>query len=209
MADLGIDDNNANKQIKIAQITFAFFNDQVITWLKKRGEYIKSEKYELLEELNEEIDKGLENQELLDKLQKPCSCFVTFETEEGYARAQLYNKQVEEKVLPRYYGYFLEEKIDIQEASEPTDIIWENRQISPSWRFQRSIIVWLIIVLMILVSAAIIYVCSYTSIALKLRYPITNCKSITKEYVGSKAVFNMKDWEHQSFREYLVNHKLK
>lgn len=51
---------------------------------------------------------------------------------------------------------------------------------------------------MIAISAAIIYVCSYTSIGLKLRYPITNCKTITEEFVpakGKKSLFNIKDWE--------------
>lgn len=63
---------------------------------------------------------------------------------------------------------------------------------------------------MISISAAIIYVCSYTSIGLKLRYPITNCKATTKEYVGNKtAVFTEQDWEAQSFREHLLNEELK
>lgn len=67
MADLGLDDNHAkkaaeeNKKIGIAQITFAYFNDQVITWLRKRGDLIKTEKYELLNELNDEIDEGLKD----------------------------------------------------------------------------------------------------------------------------------------------------
>jgi len=65
--------------------------------------------------------------------------------------------------------------------------------------------VWILIVIMIAISAAIIYVCSYTSIGLKLRYPITNCKVVTNEFVGEKAIFSMKEWEGQSFKEYLVN----
>lgn len=63
MADLGLDSHGdgKNKKIEIAQITFAYFNDQVITWLRKRGDLIKTEKYELLDELNEEIDEGLKD----------------------------------------------------------------------------------------------------------------------------------------------------
>jgi len=68
MADLGLDDNahdtgrtGEKKKIVIAQITFAYFNDQVITWLRKRGDLIKTEKYELLNELNDEIDEGIKD----------------------------------------------------------------------------------------------------------------------------------------------------
>lgn len=69
---------------------------------------------------------------LLDKLQTPCSIFATFQTEEGYQRALNYNIVLEEN--PEEYAryeYFLDQKIEIQPASEPTDIIWENRNFTP------------------------------------------------------------------------------
>jgi hypothetical protein len=53
-------------------------------------------------------------------MQTPCSVFVTFETEEGVQRALAWNNVPTCK--------FLGEDLDIQQASEPTDIIWENRQ---------------------------------------------------------------------------------
>ena len=55
--------------------------------------------------------------------------FATFETEEGISRAAIYNDLVNDSTvnLPSYYKYILGKEIDIQEASEPTDIIWENR----------------------------------------------------------------------------------
>lgn len=59
MEDLGLD--GQTDKIVIAQITFAYFNDQVITWLRKRGDLIKAEKYELLNELNDEIDEGIKD----------------------------------------------------------------------------------------------------------------------------------------------------
>lgn len=93
-------------------------------------------------------------------------------------------KLVEERdsLVPLYYAKFLGEPIDIQEASEPTDIIWENRQITPAYRFKQTIIVWIIIGIMLSISGAIIYVCSYTSTSLKLRYPSTNCDDTNAMY---------------------------
>jgi hypothetical protein len=48
------------------------------------------------------------------------SLFVTFESEEGHARGTVYNEYPQEKCLGQV--------LDLQEASEPSDIIWENRQ---------------------------------------------------------------------------------
>lgn len=57
----------------------------------------------------------------MDRLQLPCSVFVTFETEEGNNRALVYNDSNNPQMD------LLGEQIQIQDASEPTDIIWENR----------------------------------------------------------------------------------
>ena len=46
--------------------------------------------------------------------------FVTFATEEGHERAVNYCNYPQSKLLGQ--------EIEVQEASEPSDIIWENRQ---------------------------------------------------------------------------------
>lgn len=62
--------NQNRKRIKIAQITLAYHNADVIHWLKKRGTYIASEQWDKLKEINKEISEGLhdKNNGLLDKL---------------------------------------------------------------------------------------------------------------------------------------------
>lgn len=95
MEDLGFDgeeDKDPNKRIKIAQITFAYYNGEVIRWLTDRGYYIQNEKWEKVREINNTIAQGIKEQKLLDRCQQPCSAFATFETEEGYNRAILYNE---------------------------------------------------------------------------------------------------------------------
>ena len=77
---------------------------------------------------------------MIDHLQTPCSVFVTFETEEGYRRACKYNELVNPKSefaveTMVKYDKFLGKEILVQEACEPSDIIWENRQYSESTRF--------------------------------------------------------------------------
>lgn len=52
--------------------------------MKQRGTYISTEKWDKLKKINSEINQKIKDDEILNKLQTPCSCFVTFETEEGY-----------------------------------------------------------------------------------------------------------------------------
>jgi len=58
MDDLGYEAPNPDGSphpIHIAQITFAFHNEQVINWLKQRGSLIRAEKWDKLDALNAEI----------------------------------------------------------------------------------------------------------------------------------------------------------
>ena len=76
----------------MAQITFAYNNSKIISWLTKRGTLIKTEKWDKLTDLNAEILTGIKDEALLNLCQTPCSVFATFETEEGVNRARIYNK---------------------------------------------------------------------------------------------------------------------
>lgn len=116
---------------------------------------------------------------MLDKLQTPVSVFATFEEEEGYQRALVYgNPQPQMKLLG--------ENIVIEEASEPTDIIWENRHVKPSTRKCRMYGVAFIIFLSLLVSAGVIYFFTNKSNQLKNTYPPTDCSSLKKDYTNTK-----------------------
>ena len=52
MPNLGYEDSD---EVKIAQITFAFDNAKVINWLKKRGSFIQSQKWDKLDAIEKEI----------------------------------------------------------------------------------------------------------------------------------------------------------
>lgn len=89
-------------------------------------------------------------------MQTPVYCFLTFETEEGKCRCEIYNETVSTRDFT-HYKTFLGEEIDMHEASEPTDIIWENRHFQTSERFMRSIIVCFILFGVLCGSFATIY----------------------------------------------------
>ena len=153
-------DGPGEQDIKIAQITLAFNNSKVINWLMKRGTFIKTEKWDKVKDINETIANGIKNdKKLLDQLQRPVSVFATMETEEGYTRATKYNDLV--KIVDfKHYEKFLTSEIELQEASEPTDIIWENRSFTPRQRSVKRCIVAFLILVMLTISATIIFVCT-------------------------------------------------
>lgn len=59
----------------------------------------------------------------------------------------------------------------MQEATEPTDIIWENRHFTSGQRFARTILVTGAIFLMLCVSFVLIFTAQKTSLAMKQKYP--------------------------------------
>ena len=110
---------------------------------------------------------------------------------------------------------FLGGEIDLQEASEPTDIIWENRAFTPLKRTLKRIVVYIFILIMLLISAAIIYVCAKTSLAMKTKYPVIDCFGhpakensprvegyIEKEFGGENGI---KKLEEQAILEFTIN----
>jgi len=196
MEDLGFEEDK-DAPVKIAQITFAYYNGEVIRWLTKRGDLIKTEKWDKVKEINDEIAEGIsKNGELLDRCQKPCSVFATFETEEGYNRAIIYNEQPQMS--------FLNGEIEIQEASEPTDIIWENRQFKPWQRTNKRLVVYFIIIVMLAISATVIFLCTKSSNAAKFKYPTATCSITEDDY---KTLGN-KTWLTDAMNEYSVNTEL-
>lgn len=59
--------------------------------MKKRGTIIGTEKWDKLKDLNKEISDKLHDDTFMNDMQTPVSVFVTFEQEEGHARALAYN----------------------------------------------------------------------------------------------------------------------
>lgn len=111
-------------------------------------------------------DRLANSQELLDKMQTPVSCFMTLETEEGKSRGELYNETVQLEDYA-HYRTFLGSEIDVKQASEPSDIIWENRHFTKGARLFRTLIVSFIVFLMLCVSFFLIYTAQKTSLAMK------------------------------------------
>lgn len=157
-------------------LTFAFDNSELINLLKSRGNAIKYEKWDEMRQINKRIDE-LKTKNL-EQYNRPVTAFLTFENEEGLNRCINYNETVLEDEAYADYRTLLGEKLSIEEASEPTDIIWENRHYTAFDRFIRTSIVVIIVTVLLSGSFVIIFQCSLASTKPLLKYPSINCQDV-------------------------------
>jgi len=76
--------------------------------------------------------------------------------------------------------------VEFQEASEPSDIIWENRHVEKSVRTKRRLLVKFVITIMLAISFSIIYYCASKSTNLKTKYPKVDCAQKDKEFFNTE-----------------------
>jgi hypothetical protein len=88
-------------------------------------------------------------------------------------------------------------------ASEPTDIIWENRHYTAGQRFIRTLLVAIIIFALLTISFTLIYTAQKTSLAIKQKYPKQNCKEYDEEYKDRRNA-----WMRDSINEFLINNAI-
>jgi hypothetical protein len=124
---------------------------------------------------------NLQIQELKEKryddLTNPVCSFVTFEEEEGYNRACDFKPDVysgQDKVLG--------EPLRFTPSCEPTNIIWENREIEGFRKFFRFLFAMIAIMLLILLSFTAILLCKQYSIEVGSKYPNIACEPVEKTY---------------------------
>lgn len=179
MPDQGMEDEPV-EHILVAKTTMAFNNAEIIHLLRARGAAIKAEKWDLQAKLEGEIN-SLKN-EKLETLTTPCSVFMTFENEEGITRALKYDEAVEANPteLGQFATWFGDEKIEIQPASEPSDIIWENRHFTPRQRLLKEIVVFLILGVLLALSFWIVFALSTYSYQMLNKFPVTDCPAFTE-----------------------------
>ncbi len=188
LPNLGFEEDE--DEVRIAQITFAFNNAQIINMLKTRGAFIKNQKYDDMRKIDKELDEYKTNN--YEMLNRPVTAFIIMESEEGLNRAKQYEELVKDDDQYAEIRNFHGEKLSFDDASEPTDIIWENRHFTKFDRLKRGTGVFLVIAFCLAISFVLIFMCSSFSVGKLTMYPIVDCK----EFMKSPTVFN------QAFQEY-------
>jgi hypothetical protein len=109
---------------------------------------------------------------------KPISAFITFEEEDAY----LFALEFKEHLTKPARDQLLNEDLYFEKATEPTNIIWENRHLTTKERFKRALKVTLIIIVLICISFTIIFYCKSYSIKVGDKYPAVDCTVIKSAY---------------------------
>jgi hypothetical protein len=142
-----------NKDIEIADICLAYHNGELIKLLQQRGSFIAYNKFDKIRECDEKIKALLDNPKNAEQLIKPSAAFIIFGNDDSFRFAtDLADKEKKEaknkdsklartKVFPNT----LNQNLRLLKASEPTDIIWENRAFSDWDHTKREIIAYIVI----------------------------------------------------------------
>jgi len=115
---------NEDKDLKIANINFAYNNSKIIALLIKRGNLIIAGKYSQIKDVNKEIQHILDTERY--DVTRPVAAYISFEKQEGYERAQKLWPRPKKNMPMNNSNTFLKELINIQAAPEPSNILWEN-----------------------------------------------------------------------------------
>lgn len=137
---------------KIAIVTLAFNNTKVIQLLKQRGTAIANQNWKEKNKVERSLIELKNDEKRLKKLTNPCHIFITFQYEEGVERIKKYNQYCEEDESLEDIKLFLGQRLEFIEASEPSDIIWENRHFTPEQRKRKAWVAFSILTLLLLVS---------------------------------------------------------
>jgi hypothetical protein len=128
------------------------------------------QKYDKVAEIEKQIMEYKEAN--INDLIRPVDAFITFEEEDG--------KIVAEEFEPKFnfWGtkepsqkFFLDDELVLVEATEPTNIIWENRHFTPAETLQRTLKAFLCIVILLLISFVTIYFTKGYAIKTARMYP--------------------------------------
>lgn len=139
---------NDLKKVQVADIIFAYDNSNLINLLKKRGTAIGNLKFDEMRKVEKEIDE-LINKEF-DKLTEPVSAFIIFEEEDGIIVAL---EESEANSDAKIMG----QPMRFRAATEPTNIIWENRHITKLQMYVRLTIVTIISGILLAISFYVIF----------------------------------------------------
>lgn len=156
--------NRDDASTKIANISFAFDNYEIINLLEKRGAAIVNRKEKQQLEIEEKLEEI--RRQKADEVSRPVKAFITFETQEGYERAKKIKK----------------DNLNVlKSAVEPTNIIWENMHYTKSAKIVRTIVVVLIIVLLMILTFVLFIVIKRSLVRNNNSFLSLNCDNFDEQ----------------------------
>ena len=162
---------------RIADINFAYHNSWLLNRLKDRGEFIKMQQWDKLNEINRTITEEIHRNEH-EKLLKFClpkCAFVSIESEDAY---NFLANQSEIELAG--------ETSKVAEAPEPTNVIWQNRDFDKSLRYGRLIVVITAVLIVLFITFIATVKAKQMTNELIGKYDESiNCEEMGKMYKGN------------------------
>ena len=171
---------------KVADIVFSFNNARLIEALRERGACIASQDFDKMRECETKVNDLFQD---FDNLTIPTAAFITFESDDSQSFTDLLREDKNHEFT------LLNQKMNFQNCSEPTDIIWENRHFTSRQYFFRQLWAFVIIGVMIFGSFIVIYVISAWSQDLASVFPATDCDGIKGAYGDQLQTYAVSDFD--------------
>lgn len=118
-----------------------------------------------------------------DALTRPVCAFITFAEEEGYQTGLRFEEPEDKEKCKN--PILLGEPLWFSDATEPTNIIWENRHFTLIQQIWRAFLVMSACGLLLLGSFVVIFMCQQYSLQFKVKYPMVDCHEIEDTYKDS------------------------
>lgn len=160
--------------IEVAAVSIAYQNGQIIDLLRTRGTHITNGNLKAIPEVDNKINLLFLTQS--EKLTTPVTAFVTFTSQEGYERCSEFLAARLENGLPNPKMRsleFLGEDAQIAAAPEPSNVIWENLEVSRKEINKRKCIAGIIVSIFIFCTFLLFTYLKTKSGRNKLKYPST------------------------------------
>ena len=179
--------DSKTKVAKIAHISYAYNNRNLLMLLLKRGSLMINCKFDGLLENEKKINQLINNQ--IHELKRPVMAFVTFETQEGserclrYARKGSLDGKSNDKMSGSHLISILDENIGINIPSEPTDVLWENLSIGNAQKRKNKCLAYSQMILLLCVILSLFTYMRQKVVSSQQMYPPTRqCTEIDKVY---------------------------
>lgn len=150
---------------RVADIVFSFNNRELILALRARGACIATNNFDGMRQQDKKVQEVMQD---FESLTIPTAAFITFETDDSKEIAL--DNESERLLLGKPFRF--------KDASEPTDIIWENRIFTKKDYLVRQLKAYLIIAVLLAGSFGIIFAISKYSAKMAAVFPPQDCNGV-------------------------------
>ena len=176
--------------VKVSAINFAYDNYELIALLRARGAAITSLDFDKMRLLQNQLKEMVKDHDMYVKLTRPVCAFITFESDDGYNEALSYSKKgwlskVTSSDETATSANILGRPAKFTAATEPTNIIWENRHIKGVNLYMRGVIAVILISMMLTIAFVVILVSKYAAIENSRMFANIKCDEYKEDLMKS------------------------